>query len=319
MSNKNLYNKYIFLLSVTVIIVLIGFSIIQFNINSVKKEVYNISSNTKNKENSNVYSKEDNIDEKNTELTNTYIQNNITDLIKDYENAMVESINTNDFSIVEPYLISNSNLYNLQKALVSNLYKRGIKEKLLDVQVENTEFINGVYNVYVYEKFNITYGKKGSKVKEFNYIYEVKENNGKLGLSDIFSNEEKINTNLESIEKQSQVDYNNEVYYKSSKEYYSANINEIYKNPSKYIGEKIELSGTIIYIKENFNSENMLISNGKNIFHVYAYKTVKHFKGDKIIVYGKIIGETNEYNINNSKTTIPSIYGEYIYLSKPYK
>ncbi|SHG95407.1 TcaA NTF2-like domain-containing protein [Tepidibacter thalassicus] len=295
MLNKKIY-KHVFLISVIIIFV--------FSVKLIKENTHKSSKYINNIENVN--------QQKNLELTNKYIQNNIIDLIRNYENAMVKSINKNNFSIVEPYLIPNSNLYKSQKYLVTNLYKRNIKEQLLDVQVENIEFINGVYNVYVYEKFNITYGKKGSKIKEFNYIYEVKKNNEKLGLSDIFSVNEKFNTYSKHLEKQFQINYNNEDYYKPLKNI--DNANKIYENPSKYIGKKIEISGTIIYIKENFNSENILISNGKNIFHVFCYKNVKHFKGDKVIVYGKIIGETSDYNINNISKSIPSIYGNYIYV-----
>lgn len=257
--------------------------------------------------------------EKEKRIDEVYSQKDINELIEKYENAMVDAINNNDFSILEPYLIPNSNLYNMQKKLVERLSKRSIKEKLINVQVEDTKIVGNNYNVYVYEKFNIDYAGKVSKVKEFYYIYEVKNNNGRLGLSDIFTNEGKSNINNEydtNINDENKKEYSNESNYESTGnwDYYPTEIDEVCSSPLEYTGKKIELSGTVVYVKEYFSSEDILISNGENYIHIYSYKKIKHYKGDTVTIYGKVIGETSEYRLENNLKKIPSINADYIYV-----
>ncbi len=245
----------------------------------------------------------------------------LTYLIYQYENAMVEAINQNDFSILEPYLIPDSNLYHAQKKLISHLNKRGIKEKLLEFQVEDTRIVDDKYNVYVYEKFNITYGDGTSRIKEFHYIYEIPKNTSKLALSDIFKNEEKniSSDTIEELTSDIKEKYEEDDDYESTDDldYYPTYINEVCTSPSTHMNKKIQISGTVIFIKENYASQNILISNGENIIHVYCYKKIKLFKGDSIDIYGKVIGETSDYSlIKDTPATIPSMYGDYIYVSK---
>lgn len=109
-------------------------------------------------------------------------------LIDGYEKALIYAVNNNKFSFVEKYLIENSNLYNAQKKLISELYNKGVKEDLIEFDIKDIkiEENKNTYKVFVTEKIAIKYSEEADfKVKEFNWIYTVIYNNGELGLSDI--------------------------------------------------------------------------------------------------------------------------------------
>lgn len=108
-------------------------------------------------------------------------------LINSYEYSLIEAINQGDFSLVEPYLLPGSKLYYSQKELVSSLYDRGIKEELVDFEINDMVRTEkpGVYDVHVYEAINIIRADGTSQVKEFNWIYTVHVAEDELGISDI--------------------------------------------------------------------------------------------------------------------------------------
>jgi len=118
-------------------------------------------------------------------VINDYIEKSISN----YENSMIQAINKNNFSLVQPYLVQGSNLYNSQKLLITNLYKKGIKEKVVGYTVndfgwnmDRTEF-----KVYVNEKIAIKYPGKEFQTKQFSWVYTVKyfKDKNKYLLSDI--------------------------------------------------------------------------------------------------------------------------------------
>ncbi|MGE5328214.1 MAG: WG repeat-containing protein [Deltaproteobacteria bacterium] len=116
-------------------------------------------------------------------VINGYIEK----VISNYENSMIQAINKNNFGLVQPYLVQGSNLYNSQKSLVANLYKKGIKEKVVECSIsdfgwntDRTEF-----KVYVNEKIAIKYPGKDFQTKKFSWVYTVKYLKGKYLLSDI--------------------------------------------------------------------------------------------------------------------------------------
>ena len=102
----------------------------------------------------------------------------IRELIKSYEHSLLEAINENDFSRVEKYLTPGSKLYQMQKRLVEDLYRRNIKEKLIDYQIEEiTEDNgdNGDYRVYITERVSIKYSVRSDyRESKYNWIYTVK-------------------------------------------------------------------------------------------------------------------------------------------------
>lgn len=113
----------------------------------------------------------------------------IESLVSSYEKSIIEAINSNSFSKVEPYLLKNSNLYNSQKKLVPDLYKKNTKEKLIKYEIyaidKNSN--NNEYRVYVLEDIAIKYAGKDYVNKKYSWYYTVKvDNSGNYKLSDIY-------------------------------------------------------------------------------------------------------------------------------------
>ncbi|KNY29345.1 WG repeat-containing protein [Pseudobacteroides cellulosolvens] len=105
--------------------------------------------------------------------TSATIQNQI----KAYENKIIEAINTNDFKKVEPLLYKDSSLYNEQKALIKNLNKNGIKEKLVSFEIYAMGYLNNPdeVKVYVLEDIGIKYStKKNYDSRKYSWCYTVK-------------------------------------------------------------------------------------------------------------------------------------------------
>ena len=235
----------------------------------------------------------------------TYNQKEINNLIIGYENAIVEAINNNKFRLVESYIDSNSKFYNMQNKLVTRLSNRKITEKLLGVQIENVKEEGNVLKVYVYEKFSINYGGTITKVKEFNYIYEVKKVDGKLKLSNIETNEKKTDIKDNKESKVSD-NFSNETNYELTGkwEYTPTDIIEINKDLNKFIDKKVQISGKIIHIKEGYASMDIIVSDGGSFIHLYFHKKQKLFEGDNITISGNVV--KNDFDFKGNK--IISIY-----------
>lgn len=110
----------------------------------------------------------------------------IVELIDNYEVKLVEAINSNDFSIVEPYLLEGSPLYKGQKKLVRDLFKKGVKEKHISHDYGYTYIISeDSREVEVIERIKIMYPNKKVNIKDFQWIYSVKIENQSIKLSNI--------------------------------------------------------------------------------------------------------------------------------------
>lgn len=85
-------------------------------------------------------------------------------LIKNYEHSLVEAINKNQFKLVESHLTPGSPLYKSQQKLVANLFKRGIKEKLINFRVEQVKSTENkdTFKAYVFEEIGIKHPDKKS-------------------------------------------------------------------------------------------------------------------------------------------------------------
>ncbi|MFC6232531.1 hypothetical protein ACFQI7_32625 [Paenibacillus allorhizosphaerae] len=109
-------------------------------------------------------------------------------LIQNYEQTLIDAINNNDFSLVEPSLIPESNLYNSQKQLISNLNKKNIKEKLIEYSIEDIKVgkKSNEYQIYVEEKISITYPDRiNSETKVFKWVYTAVLDKKVIGLTEI--------------------------------------------------------------------------------------------------------------------------------------
>ena len=110
----------------------------------------------------------------------------IEEIINTYEVLLIEAINSNNFSIIEKYLVKNSDLYNAQKNLVNTLYKKGIKEKLINYNIYDIKLSsNGIAKVYVSETIEIKNSENKVITKQFNWIYTVISKETSVGISDI--------------------------------------------------------------------------------------------------------------------------------------
>jgi len=111
----------------------------------------------------------------------------IKDLIRNYQKKLVKAINDNAFAEVEPYLYPGSPLYESQKQLVANLSSRNIKERIVSSDIYGyTEGESiGQYKVEVSETIEIEYSDKDIRTKEYHWIYTVENKDGALLLSGI--------------------------------------------------------------------------------------------------------------------------------------
>jgi len=110
-------------------------------------------------------------------------------LINEYAYALCSAVNEGDFSLVSSTLLKDSNLYNSQKKLVSDLYSKGTKESMKSLRITNTEIIDST-TLYIYteETATITHSSGQSETKSYKWKYTAKKSNGILYLSDIKSN-----------------------------------------------------------------------------------------------------------------------------------
>ena len=115
------------------------------------------------------------------------IKAEIDRLIQQYEISLVKAINTNKFSLVEKTLTPGSALYQSQKQLVANLYRKRIQEDLNGFYVRKIRMVApGRYKVYVYERVGIKYPNQKEFVeKEYYWAYTVVEKGDQLTLSNI--------------------------------------------------------------------------------------------------------------------------------------
>lgn len=115
--------------------------------------------------------------------------NTILNTLKAYESGIVDAINLNSFSKVEGTLVKGSSLYNSQKWLVNNLYKKGIKEKLMkyEAYMVSYDYANKVYRIFVLEDVAVKYPGKSYVTSRYNWCYTAvyDEKTGTVRLSNI--------------------------------------------------------------------------------------------------------------------------------------
>ena len=105
--------------------------------------------------------------------------------VVNYGYALVEAINYGDFSIVEPYLLPEGNLYLSQVNLVDNLFSKNITESIYEIDVKSaTKISENTYEVETFEDTGITTDGVEEN-KQFRWVYTVEYVNGQYLLSDI--------------------------------------------------------------------------------------------------------------------------------------
>ncbi|WP_428909681.1 TcaA NTF2-like domain-containing protein [Niallia sp. Krafla_26] len=111
----------------------------------------------------------------------------VSELVSNYIELLIDAIEYNEFSLVEPTLIPDSALYSMQKDLVKNLNSKGITEDLLNYNVLDVRegVLPGEFKVDTYEVAEIFYSDGTSEIQEYYWTYTVIANDDVIGLSDI--------------------------------------------------------------------------------------------------------------------------------------
>ncbi len=97
----------------------------------------------------------------------------IREIVNEYELGYVAAVSKGNFSAVEPYITPGSAFYTQQKNLVSSLFKKGTKEKLVNYSLEKTEYLKEKYQVYVVEEIEVTTPGKAAKLNKYVWIYDI--------------------------------------------------------------------------------------------------------------------------------------------------
>jgi uncharacterized membrane protein YvbJ len=95
----------------------------------------------------------------------------LVELTEGYAKGLVDAVNNNDFSLVEPYLLKDSNLYKMQKDLVKSLAADGVKETYVSFDIYDYWSEGGEAVVFTNEKVKITYGDGSTETKKFKWKY----------------------------------------------------------------------------------------------------------------------------------------------------
>jgi hypothetical protein len=119
------------------------------------------------------------------ESTSTDYNKLISDVVDNYEYSLIEAINNDDFSLVEPYLSYGSSLYKSPEKLVQNLFSKGTKEELVDYEIKDISNLGDVIKIKVHESFNITKQNQQAVYKEFDWTYTGVVNGDNIQLSNI--------------------------------------------------------------------------------------------------------------------------------------
>lgn len=107
-------------------------------------------------------------------------QEEVTNLIAEYENAFIKAVNSNNFDVLKNVLIPDSSLYKSQKALIPELNKKGIKEKLNTFKIEEIVF-DPESNIVVTVSENIGISTNGGEYKDKDFLWSYKVARNKDG------------------------------------------------------------------------------------------------------------------------------------------
>lgn len=112
-----------------------------------------------------------------SERTADNVKNQLHDLINWYTNSFTQAVNTNDFTIVQPYLYPGSSLFKDQLNYIPSTYKRGVTENIMSYKITgyNISNDNESGTITTQEIYNIN-DNGNSSIKTFNYKYTFKYN-----------------------------------------------------------------------------------------------------------------------------------------------
>lgn len=140
-------------------------------------------------------------------------------------------------------------------------------------------------------------------------------------IEDRNNNKETIDNNAESKESEITGQPQEQTFSDEKAKYISEcktiEYKEVERNPNKYKGEKIQVTGKIIQVSEGwFNTVTLRVDQGGNrVWYVTYIRTDKNepriLEGDYLSFYGECEGVTSYISILGGKITIPSLDAKY--------
>lgn len=106
------------------------------------------------------------------------IKNQLRNLLNYYTSYSTRAINTNNISLINPYVVSGSDLYKEQQSYIPSTYKAGIKINIISANITdyNISDDNKSGSITTSLVYNIIAKDGTSSNKNFNYVYEFKYN-----------------------------------------------------------------------------------------------------------------------------------------------
>ena len=106
------------------------------------------------------------------------VQNQLKGLLGNYTSYFTEAINTNNVSLIDPYVDSKSELYKQQKSYIPSAHGDGIKEQVVSSDITNYNISedNKSGSITTSEVYTITPKDGTSSNKSFNYVYKFQYN-----------------------------------------------------------------------------------------------------------------------------------------------
>jgi hypothetical protein len=117
--------------------------------------------------------------------SSTEIPTEVQHVFDGYLNGLIGAVNQSDFSLVEPFLLEGSPLYNDQVGLVDRLGEKGITQELVDYEIKDVYGEGGDVYIETFERIRINYSDGTSEVNDYNWVYSGTNTNGKFVLTKI--------------------------------------------------------------------------------------------------------------------------------------
>lgn len=105
------------------------------------------------------------------------VEDELAELMEDYQTEMYDAVNNDDFSLVEPYLVEGSELHESQEDLVDHLNDKGTTEELQDYDIKDTncDEDNESCQIDVDETVEIMYESGDSEETDYSWTYTAEE------------------------------------------------------------------------------------------------------------------------------------------------
>jgi uncharacterized membrane protein YvbJ len=106
------------------------------------------------------------------------VENQLSALLNNYTSSFTQAVNTNNISLIDPYVASGSDLYKEQQSYIPNTYNQGIQENINSANITNYNISddNKSGTITTSEVYNIIDKSGNSSNRTFNYVYNFQYN-----------------------------------------------------------------------------------------------------------------------------------------------